>query len=205
MTVNRPQRLQGERRVPETRTSVSLRWSRERIDVVHAEARRCGLTVTDFLWSLVTQAAVSQEGDDPLLQVMLEETETLCAPHAEMTGPHKAALLLHKVRILKAIHRYAGNVPPQEWGTLLAIARELQAVAPGVPERASQVLPRAHEGRRKRQEAQTLDSTGGAAAEQLARQIQEAQARARAALGHPLPQPVGEAATGLPPAHESHE
>jgi len=205
MTANRPQRLQGERRVPETRSSVSLRWPRERIDVVHAEARRRGLTVTDFVWSLVAQAAAPQEGDDVLLRVMLEETETLCAPHAEMTGPQKAALLLHKVRILKAIHQYAGNVPPQEWGTLLAIARELQAVAPGTPERANQVLPRTHEGRRKRPEAQTPDAAGGAAAEQLARQIQEAQARARAALGHPLPQPAGNAAAELPPAHESHE
>lgn len=205
MTANRPQKVEGERRVPETRTSISLRWPRERIDVIHAEARRRGMTVTDFLWSLVMRVAGAREGDDPLLQVMLEETEALCAPRAEMTVPHRAALVLHKVRILKAIHQYTGNVPPQEWGTLLSIARELQEVAPGAPEKASQGLPKVHDGRRKRQEAQTLESDRGAAAEQLARQIQEAQARARAALGHPLPQPVGGTAAVLPPAHESHE
>jgi len=205
MTAYRPQRLQGERRVPETRASITVKWPRERIDTVHDEARRRGLTVTDFLWSLVAQAAIPREADAPLLQVMLEETEALCAPHAEMTGPQKAALLLHKVRILKAIHQYAGNVPPQEWGTLLATAGELQAVAPGAPESASQVLPKDRDGRRRRQEAQALELAGGVAAEQLARQIQEAQARARAALGHPHPQLVGEAAAALPSAHESHE
>ncbi|HLJ62231.1 MAG TPA: hypothetical protein VKZ50_21120 [bacterium] len=161
--------------------------------------------MTDFLWSLVTEAGTRQEGADPFLQVMLEETEALCAPREEMTGPRKAALLLHKVRILKAIHQYAGNVPPQEWGTLLAIAGELQAVAPEAPERASPGPPKSHDGRRRRQEAQALESAGTAAQEQLARQIQEAQARARAALGHPLPRPVGETAGALPPAHDSHE